>query len=202
MTAAAGRGPLHVADAVTGTLKYTIDYRRHGLEHCQGFVMDKFCPDRTGLQIAVVGKDHRLLLFDCTGDLTWVRRTYTGLVTRADWNGDRVPEILVFAVGTDLDPAWSMGVNVNNASVSTVMMGVFIVVVVVVVLAKWIPAWRAARLATPSGAAKWHLPSDHDGSVCLTLPFKVTRDNRLGVFAILTSVYQTRTGRLQQPARS
>lgn len=103
-----GKGPLYVADAATGDLKYTIDYQCHGLGHCQGFVMDKFCPDRPGLQIAVVGKDHRLLLFDCRGELLWERRTYSGLVTRADWNGDGVPEILVFAVGTDLDPAWSV----------------------------------------------------------------------------------------------
>ena len=93
---------------MTGKLKYTIDYAKHGLDHCQGFTMDNFRPDLPGLEIAVVGKDHRLLLFKYNGDLLWQHRTFTGLITRADWNNDGVPEILVFAVGQNLDPAWSV----------------------------------------------------------------------------------------------
>lgn len=103
-----GSGPLHVVDAISGKLKFTIDYHRHGLGHCQGFTMDNFLPERPGLEIAAVGKDHRLLLFDNRGELLWQRRTHTGLITRADWNGDGVAEILVFAVGYNLDPAWSV----------------------------------------------------------------------------------------------
>ena len=103
-----GNGPLNVCDPMTGALKYTIDYASAGLGHCQGFTMDKFCPDLPGLQIALVGKDHRLLLFGHDGQLLWQHRVPTGLVTRADWNGDGVPEILVFAVGIHIDPAWSV----------------------------------------------------------------------------------------------
>jgi hypothetical protein len=82
-----------------------------------------------------------------------------------------------------LTRGWSSGVDVNYASVSTMLMGML--VMVVVVLATWIPAARAARLATPSGAAKWELPASADGRVALTLPFNVTRENGLGVFAFL-----------------
>jgi len=102
------KGPLYVANPLTGELKYTIDYATHGLGHCQGFTMDRFRPDLPGLQVAVVGKDHRLLLFGHDGTLLWQHRTPTGLVTRADWNGDGVPEICVFAVGIHIDPAWSV----------------------------------------------------------------------------------------------
>jgi hypothetical protein len=82
-----------------------------------------------------------------------------------------------------LTRGWASGVDVNYASVSTMLMGML--VMVVVVLATWIPAARAARLATPSGAAKWELPASADGRVALTLPFNVTRENGLGVFAFL-----------------
>lgn len=103
-----GKGPLYVADPLTGRLKYAMDYAAAGLRHCQGFTMDRFRPDLPGLQVAVVGKDDRLLLFGHDGELLWQHRVPTGLVTKADWNGDGTPEIVDFAVGYDLDPAWSV----------------------------------------------------------------------------------------------
>lgn len=103
-----GKGPLYVTDPMSGELKYTIDYAAPGLSHCQGFTIDNFRPDLPGLQTAVVGKDHRLLLFGHDGALLWQHQTPTGLITRADWNGDGIPEILVFAVGIHIDPAWSV----------------------------------------------------------------------------------------------
>lgn len=77
----------------------------------------------------------------------------------------------------------NVGVDVNYASVPTILMGVL--VLLVVIGATLIPASRAARLATPSGAEKWTLPDSSDGVVRLTLPFTMTRQSGTGVFAFL-----------------
>ncbi len=103
-----GKGPLYVVDGINGKLKFIIDYNKEGLKHCQGFKMGNFCPELPGLEVAIVGKDDKLLLFNNQGKLLWKHDIPTGLVTRADWNGDGVQEILVFAVGYQLDPCWSV----------------------------------------------------------------------------------------------
>jgi hypothetical protein len=76
-----------------------------------------------------------------------------------------------------------VGVNVNYASVPTMLMG--ITVLLVVVVSTLIPAARAARMATPSGAEEWKLPDSKDGRVRITLPFTMTRENGVGIFAFL-----------------
>jgi hypothetical protein len=76
-----------------------------------------------------------------------------------------------------------VGVDVNYASVSTMFMGIFVLAVVIV--ATLIPARRAARLATPSGSEEWSLPDAPEGAVSITLPFTMTRDNGVGIFAFL-----------------
>jgi hypothetical protein len=55
----------------------------------------------------------------------------------------------------------------------------------VVVAATLIPASRAARLATPSGASEWSLEDTGEEHISLTLPFTMTRDNGVGIFAFL-----------------
>lgn len=76
-----------------------------------------------------------------------------------------------------------LGLNVNYASVSTIMMGILVMVIVVV--ATLIPANFAARLATPSGAGKWQLDTTGEGEIHIRLPFTMTRSNGLGIFAFL-----------------
>jgi hypothetical protein len=95
---------------------------------------------------------------------------------------------VVFGVTFGLTTAWvtrgvEMGVNVNYASVPTMLMGGL--VLLIVVLATIIPARRAARMATPSGAGKWTLAPLRAGLVHLTLPFSLTRENGVGVLAFL-----------------
>jgi hypothetical protein len=77
----------------------------------------------------------------------------------------------------------NVGVNVNYASVSTMLMGMLVLGVTIV--STLLPAARAARLATPSGAEQWALPESRDGHVTLALPFTLTRENGVGVFAFL-----------------
>lgn len=103
-----GRGPLYVADAVTGRLKFTIDYHKKGMRHCQGFTVANFRPKLQGLEIVVVDKQSLMLLYDSQGNLLWKRNTPSSLVTKADWDGDGQMDILVFAVGINLDPAMSV----------------------------------------------------------------------------------------------
>lgn len=103
-----GRGPLVIADAVTGKEKFTIDYRRDGVGHNQGFTCDNFRPDLRGLEIVITDKASPLLLYDSRGKLLWRRDTPTSLVSRADWTGDGVPDILSFAIGVNLDPTMSV----------------------------------------------------------------------------------------------
>lgn len=76
-----------------------------------------------------------------------------------------------------------VGVDVNYASVATMLMGFF--VLLVVIGSTLIPASRAARLATPSGAEEWNLPESADGMAVLDLPFTMTKQSGVGIFAFL-----------------
>lgn len=103
-----GAGPLYVVDGVTGEEKLSIDYRKDGTRHCQGFTCADFNRDVPGLELAVVAKRGPVLLYDARGKLLWKRDTPNCLVSRGDWDGDGVQDILVFAIGINLDPVWSV----------------------------------------------------------------------------------------------
>jgi hypothetical protein len=95
---------------------------------------------------------------------------------------------VVFGVLLGLSVAWltggmDLGLDVNYASVPTILMGLG--VLAIVVLATLIPASRAAKLSTPSGAGEWKLEPSAAGDTQLRLPFTVTRDNGVGIFAFL-----------------
>jgi len=75
------------------------------------------------------------------------------------------------------------GVSVNYASISTMGMG--LLVLVVVVLSTVLPARRAARLASPSGASEWRMPEGEGDLVEVALPFTMTKRNGVGVLAFL-----------------
>ncbi len=104
-----GGGPLHVVDAKTGKLKYTIDYKHPNYGHCQGFVVADFRPDLPGLELAMTAKRGPVVMFDSKGKVLWVKRTQNTLGAKADWDGDGVQDFIVFAVGgPNLYPAWSV----------------------------------------------------------------------------------------------
>jgi hypothetical protein len=58
--------------------------------------------------VAVAAKAGPVLLYDARGKLLWKRDTPNTLVTKGDWDGDGVQDILVFAIGVNLDPIWSV----------------------------------------------------------------------------------------------
>ena len=87
--------------------------------------------------------------------------------------------LIIGVITRDVD----MGLNVNYASVSTILMGIFVMAIVIV--ATLIPANLAARLSTPSGAGKWQFKTSGDDEIELRLPFTMTRSNGLGIFAFL-----------------
>ena len=93
---------------MTGKRKLAIDYRQHGLRHAQGLTCADFDPAEPGLEIAIDGKSRMLLLFDARGQLLWKRDTPTSLISKGDWNGDGIPDIFVFTIGVNVDPAWQV----------------------------------------------------------------------------------------------
>jgi len=95
---------------------------------------------------------------------------------------------LVYGVMLGLVVSWvtkgvDVGVSVNYASIPTVSMGLGVLLVVVV--ATVLPASRAARLATPSGASEWELPETAGDEVCIQLPFTMTKRNGVAVLVFL-----------------
>ena len=103
-----GRGPLYVADALTGRRKLTADYRSEGLKHAQAMTCADFRPDLPGLEFACTDKLHFLILFDAQGKLLWKRDVPTSLLSRADWDGDGAPDVLNFTVAVNVDGAFSV----------------------------------------------------------------------------------------------
>ena len=103
-----GGGPLYVVDGPTGTLKFTIDYRKQNYGHCQGFICADFDPAIPGRELAMTAKNGPLLFYNARGELLWKRNPPNTLCTKADWDGDGVQDVLVFAVGVNQDPIWSV----------------------------------------------------------------------------------------------
>lgn len=103
-----GAGPLYVVDGATGKHELSVGYRKHGMGHCQGFTCADFRPDVPGLEVAVVAKSGPVLFYDARGKLLWKRNTPNCLVSKTDWDGDGVQDIMVFAIGVNLDPVWSV----------------------------------------------------------------------------------------------
>ncbi len=103
-----GRGPLYVADALTGRRERTADYRSAGLQHAQAMTCGDFRPDLPGLEFACTDKLHFLILFDAQGEVLWKRDVPTSLLSRADWDGDGAPDLLNFTVAVNVDGAFSV----------------------------------------------------------------------------------------------
>lgn len=105
----AGKGPVYVVDALTGQRKVEIDYHAQGLRHAQQAVIGKFDPSRKGLQLAICGKMGNILLWDATsGELLWTRDCPATALSKGDWNGDGIDEIMVFGLGTNVDGIFSV----------------------------------------------------------------------------------------------
>ncbi len=103
-----GRGPLYLCDASTGQRDSTADYREAGLPHAQAITCADFCPDRPGLELAVADKMHYLVLFDGQGRMLWKRDVPTSLLSKADWDGDGVQDLMTFTVAVNVDGAFSV----------------------------------------------------------------------------------------------
>ncbi len=107
----AANGPVMIVDAITGEVKTTIRYKGiiKGLGHVQNAAIGKFDPSRPGMQLALCDKNSLLTLWDmATGELIWHRPIPTSLLSRGDWNGDGVDEIMVFALGANVDGMFSV----------------------------------------------------------------------------------------------
>ncbi|MFH1614052.1 MAG: PQQ-binding-like beta-propeller repeat protein [Planctomycetota bacterium] len=110
-----GAGPLYIADAQTGNVEFAIDYRAIGIYHAQSLMVADFQPGLTGLEIVCVDKDNiKLAMWDGTGQLLWTRSTTGSLITRADWDGNGVMDIVVWTVGIDIVPAISVWDGYGN----------------------------------------------------------------------------------------
>jgi outer membrane protein assembly factor BamB len=98
-----GAGPIYIADALTGELESTVDYRSAGLGHAQGGVVGKFRADVPGMQIF-----NGVCLFDNQGNLLWKNNAAGSLASSGDWDGDGVLEAMCFALGTNRDGIFSV----------------------------------------------------------------------------------------------
>ena len=103
-----GAGPLYIVDGISGKVKNSIDYRKEGMNHCQGWAFGDFNTDSPGLELAISAKSGPVLMYSSSGELLWKRSTPNALVTKGDWDGDGVLDILVFAIGINLEPIWSV----------------------------------------------------------------------------------------------
>ena len=102
------KGPIYIADALTGKLKSTIDYRSHGLKHAQGGVVGKFRSDLPGLQIFMNNKINGIAMFDHKGKLLWKNNAAGSLASSGDWDGDGEIEAMCFALGTNREGIFSV----------------------------------------------------------------------------------------------
>jgi len=104
----AQKGPVYIADALTGKLEYTIDYRKVGLKHAQGGVVGKFRSDLPGMQVFLNAKINGVAMFDYKGKLLWKNNAAGSLASSGDWDGDGNLEAMCFALGTNRDGIFSV----------------------------------------------------------------------------------------------
>jgi len=103
-----GAGPAYVVEAMTGNLRMKIDYRKEGLRNAQNIAVGDFDPARKGLEIAICGKSGNIFLWDAAGKKLWNRNVPSSLLSKGDWDGDGVEEILAFALGANVDGMFSV----------------------------------------------------------------------------------------------
>jgi len=103
-----GAGPLYIADALTGEVESTVDYRAAGLGHAQGGVVGKFRADVSGLQIFLNEKITGTCMFDNKGNLLWKNDAAGSLASSGDWDGDGLLDAMCFALGTNRDGIFSV----------------------------------------------------------------------------------------------
>jgi hypothetical protein len=103
-----GRGPLYIADACTGKRKLAVDYRGEGLRHAQAVACADFRPDLPGLEFACDDKADFIIMWDAKGTVLWKYKHPSSLLSKADWDGDGAADLLVFTIGVNVDPAFSV----------------------------------------------------------------------------------------------
>ena len=103
-----GSGPLYIVDACTGERKLAVDYRKEGLAHAQALACADFRTDLPGLEFACDDKSNFIIMWDAKGHVLWKCRHPSSLLSKADWDGDGAADLLVFTVGVNVDPAFSI----------------------------------------------------------------------------------------------
>ncbi len=102
------KGPVYIADALTGKLEHSIDYRAAGLRHAQGGVVGKFRSDLPGMQLFLNAKINGVAMFDYKGKLLWKNNAAGSLASSGDWDGDGIVDAMCFALGTNRDGIFSV----------------------------------------------------------------------------------------------
>jgi len=104
----AAKGPIYVADPLTGNIKAKVDYRQQGVGHAQNIALGNFDKTSKGLEIAFCEKGRNIYLFDAAGKLVWKRPVPASLLSKGDWDGDGDEEILAFGLGANVDGMFSV----------------------------------------------------------------------------------------------
>ncbi len=104
----ASKGPVYIADALTGKIENKIDYRAIGFPHAQGGVVGKFRADLPGMQVFLNSKGSGICMFDYKGNLLWEKKVAGCLSVAGDWDGDGVLEAMCFGLGTNREGIFSV----------------------------------------------------------------------------------------------
>ncbi len=108
------KGPVYIADALTGNIENKIDYRAIGFPHAQGAVVGKFRTDLPGMQVFMNSKGSGICMFDYKGKLLWEKKVAGCLCASGDWDGDGVLEAMAFGLGTNREGIFSVWDGYGN----------------------------------------------------------------------------------------
>lgn len=104
----AEKGPILIADAMTGKLEQKVDYRAIGHKHAQGVALADFRQDLPGLEFVCTSKRGGMTMWDAHGNVLWRNDASASLVSQGDWDGDGQMDVLVFALGVNIDGVFSV----------------------------------------------------------------------------------------------
>lgn len=104
----AEKGPIYIVDGMTGNIEQKVDYQSIGHKHAQGITLGDFRPDLPGLEFVCTSKNGGMTMWDANGNVLWRNDAPASLVTKGDWDGDGVMDIMVFAQGVNADGIFSV----------------------------------------------------------------------------------------------
>jgi hypothetical protein len=74
----------------------------------RGGWLGEFDKHRSGLEIAICGKTGGLFVWGADGTLLWQHNVPTAQLSKGDWDGDGVEEIMAFGLGANVDGIFSV----------------------------------------------------------------------------------------------